>query len=98
MLETLLSPVSVDPGQFSDDAIEAIIRVLAVAGDQPIAQMAAYIRDLRNQAVPICSRILENQRKVYDQLLCKALHSALTEVRAIDPLGRLDLRRLRGLR
>lgn len=96
MPETLISPISIaTPAKFDDDAIAAIINTLAVAGDQPIARLAGYIRDLRKNVIPLESQLCRLGRDQFDDALCCNLYEELMRRGAIDGFGALRLDRLR---
>lgn len=94
MPETV-SLLAVTPGDFSDDALVEIIKAVALCGEQPIAQLAAFIRNFRRLEVPLETDISRIWRDSYVESLCHALYLALMQEELLDFLGRLDLEKLR---
>lgn len=90
-----LSLLAVEPGNFSDEVLSEIIRTVALCGEQPIAQLAAFIRNFRRLEVPLETQVSRIWRDSYVESLCNSLYLALMELSAIDGLGRLDLEKLR---
>ena len=88
----LLCPVS--PGEFSDELLSEMIRVMALRGDSPIAQLARIIRDLRKVEIPLESAISRQGRESYDRLLCCDLYFEMLREGAIRG-DRLNLDKLR---
>ncbi|WNZ45317.1 hypothetical protein Q2T42_26365 [Leptolyngbya boryana CZ1] len=95
MPETV-SLLAVTPGDFSDDALVEIIKAVALCGEQPIAQLAAFIRNFRRLEVPLETDISRIWRDSYVESLCHALYLALMQEELLDFLGRLDLDKLRA--
>lgn len=95
MPETV-SLLAVTPGDFSDDALVEIIKAVALCGEQPIAQLAAVIRNFRRLEVPLETDISRIWRDSYVESLCHALYLALMQEELLDFLGRLDLDKLRA--
>ncbi|BAS59838.1 hypothetical protein NIES2135_20950 [Leptolyngbya boryana NIES-2135] len=94
MPETV-SLLAVTPGDFSDDVLVEIIKAVALCGEQPIAQLAAFIRNFRRLEVPLETDISRIWRDSYVESLCHALYLALMQEELLDFLGRLDLEKLR---
>lgn len=95
MPETV-SLLVVTPGNFSDEILSEIIRAVALCGEQPIAQLAAFIKNFRRLEVPLETEVSRIWRDSYVEALCNALYLALMQESAIDGLGRLDLEKLRA--
>ncbi|MBD1856477.1 MULTISPECIES: hypothetical protein [Leptolyngbya] len=95
MPETV-SLLAVTPGDFSDDALVEIIKAVALCGEQPIAQLASFIRNFRRLEVPLETDISRIWRDSYVESLCHALYLALMQEELLDFLGRLDLDKLRA--
>ncbi|MBN8561547.1 MAG: hypothetical protein J0L70_13535 [Leptolyngbya sp. UWPOB_LEPTO1] len=95
MPETV-SLLAVTPGDFSDDALVEIIKAVALCGEQPIAQLAAFIRNFRRLEVPLETDISRIWRDSSVESLCHALYLALMQEELLDFLGRLDLDKLRA--
>ncbi|BAS57932.1 hypothetical protein NIES2135_26860 [Leptolyngbya boryana NIES-2135] len=95
MPETV-SLLAVTPGDFSDDVLVEIIKAVALCGEQPIAQLAAFIRNFRRLEVPLETEISRIWRDSYVESLCNSLYLALMQEELLDFLGRLDLDKLRA--
>lgn len=95
MPETV-SLLAVKPGDFSDDVLVEIIKAVALCGEQPIAQLAAFIRNFRRLEVPLETEISRIWRDSYVESLCNSLYLALMQEELLDFLGRLDLEKLRA--
>ncbi len=95
MPETV-SLLVVTPGDFSDDVLVEIIKAVALCGEQPIAQLAAFIRNFRRLEVPLETEISRIWRDSYVESLCNSLYLALMQEELLDFLGRLDLDKLRA--
>lgn len=84
------------PGVFSDALLSEIISTMALCGDEPIAQMARFIKNMRRIQIPIESNTSRRGRNSYDQLLCLDLYFAMQQRGAISFEGELNLAALRG--
>jgi hypothetical protein len=91
-----LSLLAVKPGNFSDEVLSEIINALALRGEDPIAQLAAFIKILREFRVPFETEATRIQKDWYAEELFNLLCLALSRERLVDGLGRLDLEKLRS--
>lgn len=87
----------IEPERFSDETLAAIINVMALSGDSPIAQMASLICHIRTTHLAIESDISKLRRNSYVRSLCRDLYDEMVREGIIDSRSRLDWGKLRLL-
>lgn len=87
----------IEPERFSDETLAAIINIMALRGDSPIAQMASIICNLRMTRSAIESDTSKLRRNCYVRSLCRDLYEEMVREGVIDSRSQLDWGRLRLL-